>query len=133
VKPNRLNVGPNHLSRIESGEEPSNLKEWFPDTQLFMVHVANYHFFDIIQFITTGMVPEGYITQQKKELLVRTTKFFYHCRTFVKNGGKTKYCRDMCHNLSMILFLLKLMEELRGAIIQERQPRRRFCTQDYGG
>ena len=31
VKPGRLNVGPNHLSRIESGEDPTNLEDNFPD------------------------------------------------------------------------------------------------------
>ena len=31
VKPGRLNVKPNHLSRIESGEEPTNLEEGLPD------------------------------------------------------------------------------------------------------
>ena len=31
VKPGRLNVGPYHLSRINNGEEPSNLEDKFPD------------------------------------------------------------------------------------------------------
>jgi hypothetical protein len=37
VKPRRLNAGPNHLSRITNGEEPSNLEENFPNAQLFSV------------------------------------------------------------------------------------------------
>ena len=40
VKPGRLNAGPNHLLRIEIGEEPSNLEEGLPDAQLFAVSVA---------------------------------------------------------------------------------------------
>jgi len=35
VKPQRLNKGPNHFSRIEMGEEPTNLDENLPDAQLF--------------------------------------------------------------------------------------------------
>ena len=31
VKPGRLNVGLDHLSRIESGEEPTRLEDNFPD------------------------------------------------------------------------------------------------------
>ena len=31
VKPGRLNAGSEHLSRIESGEEPTNLEEGLPD------------------------------------------------------------------------------------------------------
>ena len=31
VKPGRLNAGPNHLSRIESGEEPISLEDCLPE------------------------------------------------------------------------------------------------------
>ena len=31
VKPGRLNVGPDHLSRIETGEELTNLEDNLPD------------------------------------------------------------------------------------------------------
>lgn len=48
VKPRRLNAGPNHLSRIEIGEEPNSLEEGPPNVQLFVVHIADDHFSDII-------------------------------------------------------------------------------------
>ena len=35
VKPGKLNAGPDHLSRIDSGEEPSNLEDNLQDAQLF--------------------------------------------------------------------------------------------------
>ena len=57
VKPGRLNAGPDHLSRIETGEEPTNLVEGLPDAQLFVVRVADNHFADIIHFLMTGMAP----------------------------------------------------------------------------
>jgi hypothetical protein len=31
VKPGKLNVGPDHLSWVNNGEEPSNLEDNFPD------------------------------------------------------------------------------------------------------
>ena len=40
VKPSRLNVGPDHLSRIESGEETNILEYNFPNMQLFSL--CNY-------------------------------------------------------------------------------------------
>jgi len=48
VKPGRLNVGPDHLSRIETGEEPSSMEEGLPDTRLFLVCVVDDHFANII-------------------------------------------------------------------------------------
>jgi hypothetical protein len=48
VKLGRLNVGPNHLSRITNGEEPSNLEENFPNAQLFLVHIVDEYIFYII-------------------------------------------------------------------------------------
>jgi len=75
VKRGRLNVGPNHLLCIEIGEEPTNLEEGLPNTQLFMMHVADNYFADIIHFLTTGTVPEGYTNQQQKELVMCTTHF----------------------------------------------------------
>jgi hypothetical protein len=37
VKPGELNAGPDHLSRITNGEEPTNLEDKFPNAQLFSV------------------------------------------------------------------------------------------------
>ena len=60
VKPGRLNARPDHLSWIETGEEPNNLEEGLPDAHIFAVRVADNHFADIIHFLTTGMTLEGY-------------------------------------------------------------------------
>lgn len=75
LKRGMLNARLDHLSRIETVEEPNNLEEGFPDAQLFVVRIADDHFADIIHFLTTGMALEGYKSQQKKELVVRTTDF----------------------------------------------------------
>ena len=55
-----MNVGPDHLSCIEIGEEPTILEEGLPDVQLFVVCVVDGHFEDIIHFLTTGTALEGY-------------------------------------------------------------------------
>ena len=60
VKLGQLNVGPDHLSRIETREEPTSLEEGLLDVQLFDVHVVNGNFEDIIHFLTTGTAPAGY-------------------------------------------------------------------------
>lgn len=78
VKPGRLNAGPNHLSQIENGEEPTKIGEGFPDAQLFVVKVAYKNCIDIIQFLSNGVASEGYTTHQKKELVVMDTIVFFY-------------------------------------------------------
>ena len=63
MKPGRLNVGPDHLSRLESGEEPTSLEDSLLDAQLFSIQITNNYFKDIIDFLTTGTVPAEYSMQ----------------------------------------------------------------------
>ena len=60
VKPGCLNAGPDHLSRIGTGEEPTNLEEGIPDAQIFDVRIADRHFEDMFHFLTMGTVPKEY-------------------------------------------------------------------------
>eukprot|EP00253_Pinus_taeda_P001736 PITA_01736 len=101
VKPGRLNVGPNHLSRIETCEEPSSLEERLPDAQLFVVGIANAHFADIFHFLTMGMAPERYTSQQKKELVVHVAEFLVIVRHLYKMGEDEilrRYVLDFEHD-----------------------------------
>lgn len=75
MKSGRLNARTDHVSRIETGEELNKLEEGLPNVQLFIVCVADNHFADIIHFLTTGMDPKGYTSQQKKELVVCAEDF----------------------------------------------------------
>jgi hypothetical protein len=75
VKPRRLNVGPDHLSRLELGEEPTSLLDSLLDAQLFLVQIVDDYFKDIIDFLTTGTAPAEYSTQQKKQMVVRVGDF----------------------------------------------------------
>lgn len=75
VKPGKLNAGPNHLSRIESGKEPTELKARFPDAQLFSIKIVDAHFADIIQFLNTKMTHPYYFVQKKKELVTQEIYF----------------------------------------------------------
>ncbi len=57
VKLGYLKVGLDHLSQIDTSEEPTNLEDGLLDAQLYVVHVADGHIEDIVYFITTGTVP----------------------------------------------------------------------------
>lgn len=50
------------------------MDEGLPDAQLFVVHVEDNHFVDIIHFLTMAMAPKGYTSQKKKELVVHVEK-----------------------------------------------------------
>ena len=66
VKPGRLNARPDHLSRLESGEESASLEDNLPDAQLFSVQIEDEYFKDIIEFLTTGTAQAKYTAKQKK-------------------------------------------------------------------
>jgi hypothetical protein len=70
VKPRKLNAGPDHLSRVTNGEEPTNLEETLPDTQLFSVQIANDYFANIIEYLSTGTAPQEFSIVQRKNLVV---------------------------------------------------------------
>jgi hypothetical protein len=55
VKPEKLNAGPDHLSRVTNGEEPTNLEDNFPGAHLFSVQVADEYFANIIRYLSTGV------------------------------------------------------------------------------
>ena len=48
VKLGWSNVGPDHLSRIENGEEPTNIEDGLPDAQLFHIEIANDYYGPIV-------------------------------------------------------------------------------------
>ena len=78
VKPGRLNVGPDHLSRIESDEEPTSLEDNLTNTQLFavtMINDQNKEFNTIIHLLSIGYAPKGFTNAQKKHMVIRVIDF----------------------------------------------------------
>jgi hypothetical protein len=53
VKLGRMNKGPDHLSRLEHGEEPTSLEDTLTDTQLLAIKRVDDRFSDIVQFLST--------------------------------------------------------------------------------
>jgi hypothetical protein len=75
VKPGRMNKGPDHLSRLEHGEEPTSLEDTLPDAQLLAIKRVDDHFAEIVQFLSIGMAPSDYTIIHKKQLVVRAADF----------------------------------------------------------
>jgi hypothetical protein len=51
-KPGRMEKGPDHLSRLEHGEEPTSLEDTLPDAQLLAIRRIDDHFVEIVQFLS---------------------------------------------------------------------------------
>jgi hypothetical protein len=75
VKPGKLNVGPDHLSRLESGESGRVVDDQLPDADIFRIEAILDYLLDIALFLTTSTMPEGYSTTQKRNLVVRATDY----------------------------------------------------------
>ena len=72
------NVIADHLSRAErstGGEEEVELKENFPDEQLFKVSCQLPWYADIVNYLACGVVPSEFTSQQKRKL--RTDSRYY--------------------------------------------------------
>ena len=69
VNPSHLNAIPDHLSRIEIGEEPTNIEDGLPDAQLLRVEMIDDYYKQIIQFLAMRTTPEKITTSQKKQLV----------------------------------------------------------------
>jgi hypothetical protein len=48
VNPGRMNKGPDHLSRLEHGEEPTSLEDTLPNAHLLAIKKVDDHFVDIV-------------------------------------------------------------------------------------
>ena len=57
VKLGRLNLGPNHLSRLESGEEIVNINDNLPDAQLFSIMMFDNCYKEIIHLLSAIYPP----------------------------------------------------------------------------
>ena len=62
VKLGKLNAGPDHLSRVTNGEEPTSLEDNFSDVQLFSIQIDDDYFADIIQYLSIGTTSQEYTT-----------------------------------------------------------------------
>ena len=65
-KPGQLNASLNHLSRIENGEEPTNIEDGLPYAQLFHVEIADDYNGPIVQFLSIGISLVDMLISQKK-------------------------------------------------------------------
>jgi hypothetical protein len=82
----RMNKGPDHLSRLEHGEEPTSLEDTLSNANFLAIRKVDYHFVELAQFLSTGIAPREYTVIQKKHLVVRAVDFSLIARQLYKMG-----------------------------------------------
>ena len=75
VKLRRLNVGPDHLSRLENGENGGSLDDQLPDADIFRVEAIPEYLDHIATYLTRGKCPKEYVAVQKRHLVVRAAEY----------------------------------------------------------
>jgi hypothetical protein len=78
--------GLNTYRGSQTERNQTNLKDNFPNAQLFSVHIVDDHFAKIIQYLSTGTVPQEYTTAEKKNPVVCTTGYQLITRNLYKMG-----------------------------------------------
>ena len=99
-----MNAGSDHLSRLESGEEPTDLEDSLPNAQLFSIHITYEYFANIIEFLIIGNAPAEYNEKQRKQLVVKATDFSIIAGQLYKLGpDETLRWYVMSHERALIL------------------------------
>jgi len=75
VRPGRENVGPDHLSRVETGEEAVGIEDELPDAHLFRIEAIPHGLADIAQFLEAGRAPEEFSERQRKILAMKAAPY----------------------------------------------------------
>ena len=75
IKPGRCNVGPDHLSRLESRESDGAVDDQLPDADLFWVKAIPEYLEDIAVFLSASACLKTYSATQKCHMVVRAADY----------------------------------------------------------
>jgi hypothetical protein len=67
--------GPDHLSRLEMGEDPTDIEDDLSDAHLFCIEAAPKDLEEIKIFLEEGKAPEDLPANKKKVLALKATPF----------------------------------------------------------
>jgi hypothetical protein len=113
VKPGRMNKGPNHLSRLEHGDELTSLEDALLDAQLLAIRNIDDHFTVTVWFLSTRMKPSEYTIPQKKQIVVCTVDFSLIAGKLYKMGPN-EILRRCVMEVERPLILTEAHEGIRG-------------------
>ena len=93
IRPGKANVGPDHLSRVESGEDPIGIEDDLLDAHLFKVEAIPSELVEIGQYLQEGKAPDHYLEKRKKILTVKVAPFTLINGNLYKLGLDDVLCR----------------------------------------
>ena len=93
VRPGKLNVSPDHLSGIDTGEEPTGVEDDLPDAHLFRIEVVPAELEEIAQFLESGQAPEDMSTKKKQILAMKAAPYSLINSFLSKMGLDKVLCR----------------------------------------
>ena len=93
VRPGKLNVDPNHLSRIDTGEELIRVEDDLSDAHLFRIEAIPAELEEITQFLESGQEPEGMSTKRKQILAMKAATYNLINGFLYKMGLDEVLCR----------------------------------------
>ena len=75
MRPGKLNVEPDHLSRIDTREEPTGVEDELPIAHLFRMETVPVELEEIAQFLGNGKAPEGMSMKKKQNLSMKAAPY----------------------------------------------------------
>jgi hypothetical protein len=75
IKMGRCNIGPDHLSRLESGESGKAVDDQLSDAYFFRIEAIPGYLEEIEIFLNTGACPKTYLATQKHHMVVRAVYY----------------------------------------------------------
>ena len=75
IRLRKENVGPDHLSRVESSEDQTGINDDLPDAHLFKVEAIPIELAEIGQYLQEGKAPDHYSEKRKKILTIKAAPY----------------------------------------------------------
>ncbi|KAH9301711.1 hypothetical protein KI387_013294, partial [Taxus chinensis] len=109
----KINLGPDHFSRIELGEDTKSIEDIILEAQLSRLQCTHPHLEDIDVFLRMGVASEGMKELERKELAIHATPYMLIGGELYKLGRDEVLCRCMLEHDH-----IAIMEEAHGGIVK---------------
>lgn len=81
-----MSIGPDHLLRVHTGEEPTDIDDDLPNAHLFRFEEVLEELAYIVQFLQDGKSPDGLLEKRKKILATKVAPYSLMNKSLYKIG-----------------------------------------------